>query len=325
MQVKCLAGVVMGNQVPGPMCTSRVGNDWIDQGTMCLTQSLPPGPCATLVGCTTTKLPGKNKSKFDSEHIYSQAKEALTKRAIDLQIIGGDYNRSGEISLDSEDYLKKLIDLGSGHTQKVSAKGTALQFFIIHGGGEGLLPPGEGAEKLDAGHTPGPGQTTDNKNTNNIYDVNDIIAVFDRSGGLVSSGYLIRPLFVPNHLSEKTANEVYNSWNSKPVYIYRNTHWYDTVGGVMYLGLAVADGHRGSAPGSVNIDMHKTEQTLGCIWIHDPDTPALNLRDKDGKRVLDSFEPKLIVDILKAKGMAPEDVKAHRTYSLGAMHTVDIK
>jgi hypothetical protein len=314
----------MGNQVPGPMCTSRVGDNWIDQGTMCLTQSLPPGPCAALAGCTTTKLPGRNKSRFDSEHIYSQAKEAVTKRAIDLQIIGGDYSRSGEISLDSEDYLKKLIDLGSGHTRKVSAKGTGLQFFIIHGGGEGFLPPEEGAEKLDAGHTAGPGETTDKTVTKNIYDVNDIIAVFDRTGGLVTSGYLIRPLFVPNHLSEEKANEVYNSWDGKNVSIYRNTYWYDTKGGVIYLGLAVADGYRGSGPGTVTIDMHKTEQTNGCIWIHDPDTPSLNLRDKDGKRVLDSFEPKLIVDILKAKGMTPEDVKAQHTYYLGTMQTIDI-
>lgn len=315
----------MGNQVPGPMCTSRVGDEWIDQGTMCRTQSLPPGPCAKLVGCTTTVLPGKSKSKFDREHIYSQASEALTKRAIDLQIIGGDYSRSGEISLNNEDYLKKLIEIGSRHKQRVSETASALQFFIIHGGGEGLLPPGEGAETLDAGRTAGPGQTTDNKTTKNIYDVNDVIAVFDRAGNLVSSAFLIRPLVVPHHLSEKTANEVYKSWNGKPVFIYRNTHWYDTVGGVLYLGLAVADGHRGSSPGSVNIDMHKTEQTNGCIWIHDPDTPPLNQRDKDGKRVLDSFEPKLIVDILKAKGMVPEDVKVQRTFSLGTMHTIDIK
>src|SRR5260370_1346341 len=217
----------MAGYVPGPVCTSRVGNDWIDNGTMCLTRSLAPGPCATLVhaGCTTTALPGgKNKPKFDREHIYSQSKEALTKRAIDLQIIGGDYSRSGEISLDSEDYLKKLIDLGSGHTQRVTANATGLQFFIIHGGGEGLLPPGEGAETLDAGHTAGPGQTTDKKTTTNIYDVNDFIAVFDRTGGLVSAAYLIRPLVVPNHLSEEKANEVYNSWDGKDVSIYRNTH-----------------------------------------------------------------------------------------------------
>jgi hypothetical protein len=38
--------------------------------------------------------------------------EASTKRAIDLQIIGGDYSRSDEISPENEDYLKKLIELG---------------------------------------------------------------------------------------------------------------------------------------------------------------------------------------------------------------------
>ena len=34
----------MGGRQPGPICSARLGADWIDQGTMCLTRSSPPGP-----------------------------------------------------------------------------------------------------------------------------------------------------------------------------------------------------------------------------------------------------------------------------------------
>ena len=350
MQVRCRLEFFMGSQVPGPMCTSRVGDDWIDQGTMCLTQSLPPGLCADLIRakCSTTPFPGRgDKSAFDKSHVYSRAKEAATKRAIDLQIIGGDYSRSGEISLENEDYLKKLIELGSGGKQKVSETSRRLQFYIIHGGGEGFLNSNDGIQ--DAGRTTGSGQATDGASTENLNDLNDIIAVFDGDGHLVSAAALKRPLRIPNRWSEKAANEVYGSWHNKNVSIYRNTYWFKKqekgrpVGwGVIYLGLAVADGHRGSGPGTITIDIHKTESTNGCILIVDNNTPdrwALDTRgstlpvfDKTKKKLvdvplkqIDVFEPKLIVDILKAKGMKPEDVKESRQIDLGVMHVVEIK
>jgi hypothetical protein len=37
------------------------------------------------------------------------------------------------------------------------------------------------------------------------------------------------------------------------------------------------------------------------------------------------FEPKLIVDVLQAKGMKPEDVKENHHVDLGIMHIVEIK
>jgi hypothetical protein len=293
---------------------------------MCLTQSLPPGPCANFVRakCTIAPFPGSgDKSAFDGSHVYSQAKEAATKRAIDLQIIGGDYSRSGDISLENEDYLKKLIEIGSSHKQKVSESAAfGLQFFIIHGGGEGLLP--HKYEDKNAGRITAPGQGTNGKSSERNYDVNDVIAVFDSGGHLLSAARLIRPLGVPGELRKETAERVYNSWHKKKVSIYRNTHFYD-LGGIMYLGLAVEDGFRGSGKGSVTIDLHKKEDTNGCIFIADRHTPRKNELDADGKRLLDSWEPKLIVDILKAKGMAPEDVKKQRQYHLGIVYTVKIQ
>jgi hypothetical protein len=34
----------MGNRIPGPVCGSRLGPDWIDPGTTCRSKSSPPGP-----------------------------------------------------------------------------------------------------------------------------------------------------------------------------------------------------------------------------------------------------------------------------------------
>lgn len=34
----------MGEQIPGPICTTNLGQDWIDKGTNCLTHSTAPGP-----------------------------------------------------------------------------------------------------------------------------------------------------------------------------------------------------------------------------------------------------------------------------------------
>ena len=62
------------------------------------------------------------------------------KRDIDLQIIGDDYSRSAEISLDNERYLKELIRLGSDGKQTVSTRAGKIQFFIVRGGAEGFLP-----------------------------------------------------------------------------------------------------------------------------------------------------------------------------------------
>jgi hypothetical protein len=319
-----------------------VGDDWIDEGTMCRTRSVAPGSCANLLRarCSTTPFPGSgDKSAFDASHIYSQAKEAATKRAIDLEIIGGDYDRSDEISLKNEDYLKKLIEIGSRHKQKVSAHARNLQFFIIHGGGEGLLPTGEGLENKNAGRMEEAGETTDGKPETDLYDKNDIITVFDKNGDVVSAARLERPLSIPGYWTEKTANKVYNSWHNKDVFIYRNDYFFKLPplgDGVIYLGLGVDDGFRGRA----TVDLHKQEATNGCIFIVDDKTPTdLSAKDKQGRTVsvmdkgkhvdvplkeIDVFEPALIVDVLKAKGMKPEDMKDHRKY-LGTMHIVEIK
>jgi hypothetical protein len=34
----------MGRSVPGPLCVSRLGNEWVDKGTLCRTRTFAPGP-----------------------------------------------------------------------------------------------------------------------------------------------------------------------------------------------------------------------------------------------------------------------------------------
>ena len=166
----------------------------------------------------------ERKTAFDQSHVYSKSAEAAAKRAIDLQIIAGDYSRGGEIRLDNETYLKKLIEVASRSRQKVSDKAPSLQFFIIQGGGEGFLPPGY--EKEKAGRMELAGETTDRNEETDLYDENDIIAVFSTDGSLVSATRLERPLKIPGYWTEKTANLVYNSWHRKNVSIYRNVYWF---------------------------------------------------------------------------------------------------
>lgn len=305
----------MVERVPGPICISRVGPDWIDKGTMCRSRSFAPGPCNALerLGCVTSgELPGgASKAKFDSEHVYSLAPEAVKKRAIDLQIIGGDYNRGGVISIDNEQYLKRLIELGSGGKQRVgSDRHGRLQFYIIRGGAEGFLPPkmaGENAGNIiEGGSTTSGGQGLTFR-----FDKNDLLTVFDKKGNLVSSALLERPLSITGIWRQQTADAVYNAWANKEVFIRKNTSFE-----IPYLGLGIIDGFRDK---NIVVDMHKQEDTNGCIFIVDPNTP-----DLDHKAELGKFEPQLIRDVLASVGKTPGDIgKKH--ISLGIMRVVDIR
>ena len=298
----------------GPLCSTRVGDTWIDGGTMCRSRSSTPGPVGVtdvLVATAAAVAAGTSplKAKFDREHVYSKAREAARKRDIDLQIIGDDYSRSGEIRLDSPDYLKALIRLGSNGKQSVSDHAKKIQFFIIRGGGEGFLHPSLAA--TDAGNFSSHSSTTSHKKSTSRFDLNDVFAVFDPKGKLIGAAPLQRPISIPGMWTEKTANAVYNAWHNKEVSIYRNTNF-----DVAYLGLVIDDGmkHRGW------VDLHKQEATNGCIFIVDPNTPKYDPKDTTA---LDAFEPKLLIDVLASIGKRPEDVKG--AIRLGIMHLVDIK
>ena len=294
-------------RVPGPICSTRVGDNWIDDGTLCRAKSAPPGPVGTVPSSPA-------KAAFDSAHAYSLAPEARRKRAIDLAIIGGDYTRSGEVRIDNEDYLKKLIEVGSGGKQRVLPKAREMQFFIIRGGGEGFLP--DELRNIDARNNVTHWQSTDGKPGETDFDDNDLLAVFDRGGTLIGAARLRRPTYVARRIRRQTAARVYDAWAGKRVFIYRNA----TPGWIPYLGLALDDGFRdGSANKGerVLIDLHKQEQTNGCIFIVDQATPAV------GTSELRTFEPALIKKILAAKGLDEAKLAKGRV-NLGTMQVVTI-
>ena len=82
-------GAFMRERVPGPLCSTRVGDNWIDLGTMCRSRLSKPGPIggAEVMVKAALNAVSPLKAKFDREHVYSQAREAVRKRDIDLQII----------------------------------------------------------------------------------------------------------------------------------------------------------------------------------------------------------------------------------------------
>jgi hypothetical protein len=300
--------VAMGGRVPGPVCSSRVGDDWIDDGTLCRAKSAPPGPA---------KAPANpDKATFDAAHGYSLAPEARRKRAIDLQIIGNDYAKGDQIRIDNESYLKQLIEIGSGGARKVRSDGGKgrLQFFIVRGGAEGFLP--DPLRKIDARDNVTHWRDTDGHLGTTKFDENDLIAVFDAGGSLVGAARLRRPTFVETRISADTTRRVYDAWANKTVYVYRNDRRPDWV---PYLGLALDDGFRdgtANAGEHVYIDIHKEEATNGCIFIVDPATPAL------GAAALRTFEPALIRKSLAAAGIDESKVKGGTV--LGVMRVVTI-
>ena len=308
----------MGGRSPGPICSSRVGDDWIDGGTACRTLVDKPGISDTAAAAARIVLHNASlvKQKFDRDHIYSTAPSAAKKRDIDLQIISDDYSRSSEISIDSESYLKELIRLGSDDKITVSASAKRMQFFYIKGGGEGFLDAS--MAKVNASKIVHPGSTTHSApgdfQEEFTFEVDDLLAVFDKHGKLIHAALLERPTSIldktipadspKNTFRASTAESIYNSWDKKDVLIYRNTNF-----SVPYLGLHVD-------AGAWIVDFHKQEDTNGCIFIVDPTTPP------NGSDELNNFEPKLITDILAAIGKTPDQVKG--TISLGVMRLVNL-
>lgn len=303
----------MNGDGPGPTCASRLGHQWIDGGTNSLTRMGSPTPLGIIASMVFGALPSDPMmAKYNAEHVYSKAPEAATKRRIDLQIIGGDYSRGHEVSMDNEAYLKRLIDIVS---QGMLSAGPSpeIQFFIIKGGGEGFLPAylaGENAGQFVSTSVSTSGVTS----TQSIFDQNDLLAVFDKVGTLVNASRLERPLYLPPSKgfvgwSKKTAERVYASWANKKVFIYANTSFE-----IPYLGLGVRDGMRGNV---ATVDIHKQESTNGCIFIVDRNTPAID--DSN----LGAFEPKLIRDVLANLGLSPSNVGT-KHIPLGIMRVIDV-
>jgi hypothetical protein len=247
-----------------------------------------------------------------AELVYSSASEAAAKRALDRQLLAE--NTPSYIRMDSESYLRDLIRYGSKGRIEVRDKARGLQFFIVRGGAEGFLwsdLAGIDASRYRVGST-----TTSGASGNvTVFDLNDLLAVFDAKGTLINSCILARPISIstakdPLFWTERTAEKVYAAWDNSPVSIYRNTYF-----DIKYYGLWVNDSAGYYANGWVRIDIHKKEATNGCIFIMDPNTPDYSAATKS---ILSAWEPQLIKDIQAAVGAAVK-------WGIGTMRMVEIQ
>jgi len=256
--------------------------------------------------------------RYDFLHTYSKAPEASAKRVIDLEIMEHDFANADRIDMSSEAYLKELIKRVSNGKFNVKGGSQGIEFFIIRGGGEGFLDA-KYADKNANRDVRYYGSTTAGE-TGSVFtfDCNDLIVAFDTKGKLISSALLERPISIslpddPVFWRESTANAVYDAWDGQWVSLYQNLYFFLKYNGVKYYGLWVNDSGNFYSSGSVRIDMHKQEQTNGCMFIVDPTTPSLA-----NKAALDNFEPQFIKDIQSA-------IKAKAKSYIGKMHMITIK
>lgn len=226
-------------QVPGPVCTASVGDDWIDAGTMCLARLQSPGPIAW-------RRDPFASDRFAARRVYSRAAEAAWKRRFDEQLALAGVS----ITVDNAVYWRSLIGcLAAGSSCDDEGE---LVFYLVRGGYEGFLPAGY--SKIDANRAGWDGRS-------GTTDVNDVLVVFDAGRALVGAFQLAVPNYYP-----RTAKMVASDWNGRAVFAYHNgTYDYD--------GLAVLD--RGKLPSydpkvgkySYWIDIHHKVGTLGCIEV----------------------------------------------------------
>jgi hypothetical protein len=251
-------------------------------------------------------------------HTYSKAPEASAKRMIDVQIMGNDFANGPKIDMKSEPYLKELIKRASNGKFSVIGGSSGIQFFIIKGGGEGFLYPWLADHNADRVVRSDKATTSGEIGYRSIFDYNDLIVAFDKTGKLINSALLERPISIstprkPTLWTEATSTAVYGAWDGQWVSLYQNTYFFRVYNGIKYYGLWVNDTKGAYTSGWATIDIHKQEQTNGCMFIVDPDTPSLA-----NKTLLDEFEPQFIKDVQKAIGAKARE-------NIGKMHMVTIK
>ena len=245
-------------------------------------------------------------AQFRATHFYSKAAEASRKLLIDEQILKTT-KKVDAIAFNNEDYLKQLIAIASGGKHTVSGA-NGIQFFIIKGGAEGFLDSSYVGK--DASNIVLTGPTTSGKpGTMMVFDDNDLLAAFDKTGKLINAALLRRPLSItnPNIWTKRTADKVYDAWDKGSVSLYRNANF-----DIKYYGLWVYDSLGWYSSGRVRVDLHKQEATNGCIFIVDPNTPPYWDKAK-----LNMFEPKFIKDIQSAVG-------AKVKQNIGTMHMLTV-
>jgi hypothetical protein len=255
---------------------------------------------------------------------YSKSDTGSWKRSLDAAIAKDHI----PIDFHNESYLKQLVRLCNDYQAWVDNNAGSIQFYIIDGGAEGFL------DDTYAGRDAGKvlEQYIEDRTWAGsiIFDDNDLLIAFSRTGSLISSALLRRPIHVDlpkkenYRWTEEEADKVYKSWDNTPVSLYRNENF-----NVQYFGLAMQADKAGYYKGvlevdkdtgqkkfvKINIDLHKEEGTKGCIFIVDPNNPVHtpNFTEK----TLSLFEPKFIREIQSA-------IKKPADSNIGTMHMLSV-
>jgi hypothetical protein len=258
---------------------------------------------------------------------YSKSVVASIKRIYDVQIMDYDARNSARVDYRKGDYIKQLVKLMSKGAIEVKPLTSDLQFFFIRGGAEGFLDDAR-YSAVDASNVVIGGSTTSGgSGTTMVFDMTNLLTVFDRHGDLVSSALLERPLSITvpppvpagfNGWSEDAAKKVVDAWDNCKVNLYYNDNpRYE----VKYFGLQVDDSQDYYKNHRYMVDFHKQEDTNGCIFIVDDSTPPVPdgslpaAQRKAALALLNSFEPKFIKDV-QAK------IKAKTGFPVGTMRVV---
>lgn len=81
----------MGGKRPGPICTTNVGRDWIDAGTLSRTRSSPSGPLgmalSLVMGGTPVEDAAARRKREADEEASRQRKDDVTLLGYDISVI----------------------------------------------------------------------------------------------------------------------------------------------------------------------------------------------------------------------------------------------
>lgn len=305
----------MADQPVGPLCADRLGTDWMDAGTMCLSRSDAPGS----TGTSSRGGPqawGRDPFASPLKLVYSRAKEAVWKRTFDerLSLAGV------RVAADNGLYWRSLVGCLVGN-RSCSADNTELVFYLIRGGYEGFLD--SSLKPFDANRA-----AWDNRSEGTT-DVNDALVVLDGSGALVGAFQLAVPNYYP-----VTGRMVTEDWDGRAVNAYYNSRF-------QYWGLAVID--RGKLPKydpavrktSWWIDIHHKAGTFGCIEVnksatagtHDFDAFVRSVSARYGRVAKARFIRDKTGGYLPADDDAPETAAAftvEMTHYLGRLYVLQL-
>ena len=88
----------MGDQIPGPICSTKLGGDWIDKGTTSLTRNSAPGPLGTLMSMVMGATPLSDDESVEKARAEWRKNQELEKK-----------QEKEKLEKDTPNHVKKCI------------------------------------------------------------------------------------------------------------------------------------------------------------------------------------------------------------------------